>query len=122
MTMFLVCSVAFSAEKFQDSKSTIIKDVLTEYVANKVEQMQHLIKFDDIQSKQLKELELKFLLDVQKAENCPFCNTRKKTEKLKLNREQDLQKILTREQFLKYDAIEKDRIKIGNLRSAKANY
>ena len=106
---------------FSEQKSTIINDILTEHVSQKVEQMQHLIKFSDEQSNRLKELELNFLLDVQKAENCICCNTKKKVEKLKINREQNLQKILTREQFIKYDLVEKNRIKKGTLRSEDAD-
>jgi hypothetical protein len=116
IVLALVYNTAFSAEK-----STIIKDILTEHVTQKVSQMQHLINFNDAQSEQLKELELNFLLDVQKAENCSCCNSQKKVEKLKAKREQNLQKILTREQFIKYDAIENSRIKKGSLRVEEAD-
>ena len=116
IVLALVCNTAFSAEK-----STIIKDILTEHVSQNVEKMQHLINFSDAQREQLQELELIFLLDVQKAENCTCCNSQKKVEKLKVKREQNLQKILTREQFIKYDAIENNRIKKGFLRVEEAD-
>ena len=116
IVLALVCNAAFSAEK-----STIIKDILTEHVSQKVEKMQQLINFSDAQREQLQELELIFLLDVQKAENCTCCNSQKKVEKLKVKREQNLQKILTREQFIKYDAIENNRIKKGSLRVEEAD-
>jgi len=116
IVLALVCNAAFSAEK-----STIIKDILTEHVSQKVEKMQHLIHFNNVQREQLQELELNFLLNIQKAENCTCCNSQKKVEKLKTKREQNLQKILTREQFIKYDAIENSRIKKGSLRVEEAN-
>ena len=112
IVLSLVCNTAFPAEK-----SAIIKGILTDHVSQKVEKMQRLISFSDAQSEQLKELELNFLVDVQKAENCACCSSQKKVEKLKIKREQDLRKILTDDQFFKYDAIEKDRIKKGPLRA-----
>ena len=114
---FLLCSFCV----FSAPKETIVKDILTEYVTLKMEEMQAVIKFDDEQRAQLQEIELKFLLDVQKAEVCACFNSQKKVRKLKEKRVQSLQKILTREQFIKYDAIENDRIKEGSLRAEEAN-
>ena len=73
--------------------------------------MQTLIGFDDDQANQLKELELNFLLDVNDAENCFWCRTRKRIEKLNKRRDKDLQIILTREQYIKYNAIDNNLIK-----------
>jgi len=115
LTCLLCCFCVFSAPK-----STIIKEILEEHVSNKVEKMQELIKFDDRQREQLLELELNFLLNVQEAETCVWCNSQKKIEKLQHERKQALQKILTREQFLKYDAIENKRIKKGVIRAEDA--
>ena len=112
IALFLMCNVVFPAEK-----STITKDILTEHVTQKVEKMQRSIKFSDAQSEQLKELELNFLLDVQKAECCACCCAQKKVEKLKIKREQNLRKILTDDQFFKYDIIENDRLKKGPVRA-----
>ena len=102
---------------FSEQKSTIINDILTEHVSQKVEQMQHLIKFSDEQSNRLKELELNFLLDVQKAENCICCNTKKKVEKLKINREQNLQKILTQPNWRKKEFWKNTMSKFSELKS-----
>ncbi len=98
-------------------KSSIVKDILREYAVHKVEKMQKLIRFDDEQAKQLVELETNFLLDVQKAENCSCCKSKKRVEKLQINKERELQKILTKEQYYKYDAVEKNRIQKGELRA-----
>lgn len=111
-SLFLMSILVFSAEK-----STIIQDVLNEYVTQKVNSMQDFIHFSDSQADQLKVLELNFLLKVQKAENCKWCNSEKKMKKLKIQRINDMQKILTREQYLKYDALERDKIKKYPLRS-----
>ena len=116
IVLSFICSVAFPAEK-----STIITGVLTEYATHKVEKMQRLINFSDAQHEQLKELELNFLLDVQKAESCACCNSKKKVEKLKKQKEQNLQKILTYDQFIKYDAIENNRLKKGPLQAEETD-
>lgn len=92
-------------------KSTIIKGVLNEYAVQKVDYMQSLIKFTDVQAGQLKELELNYLLGVQKVENCKWGNQQKKVDKLKVKKDKQLQEILTREQYLKYDAVERNVIK-----------
>ena len=92
------------------AQESIIKDVFEKYVEDKVERMQRLINFDENQAIQLKKIELNFYLDVNSAENCFWCSTRKRVEKLKKRREVDLQQILTREQYIKYDAIDNDRI------------
>ena len=116
-TIFLFCCLYMLSAQ----KPALIKDILEEHVALKVDKMQQLIKFGEEQRAQLQKLELNFLLDVQKAETCACCNVQKKVEKLKIKREQDLQKILTRDQFIKYDAIENNRIKKGPLRSEEVH-
>ena len=80
-------------------------------VEAKIEKMQELIGFGDEQAQQLRELELNFLLEVNKAENCFLCNKQKRVERLKQKRDAGLQKILERDQYIKYDAIENERIK-----------
>lgn len=100
----------------KSEKSTVVYDILSNHVIRKVEKMQELIKFTDAQATQLKDLELDYLLKVQKAENCRCCNAGKKVEKLSIKRDKNLQNILTRDQFIKYDAIERDKIKEYPLR------
>lgn len=115
LTLASFLFICFTTVKSE--KPTIIHGVLNDYVVQKVDEMQQLIKFSDTQAGQLKKLELQFLLDVQKAESCLFCNTKKRIDKLKQNRDVDLQQILTREQFLKYEALINKQIKNIPLRS-----
>ena len=105
LTVFFAFITVASAQK-----SGIISEVLRQSAENNVTRMQELIKFDDAQAEKLKNLELNFLLDVQKAENCCLCNKKKRIEKLQKKRDADLQQILTREQYIKYDAVENERI------------
>ncbi len=92
-------------------KTGIIAEVFRQSVDDKITYMQELIKLDDEQVIKLNELELNFLFNIQKAENCFLCNKKRRIQKLKENRDAELQKILTREQYIKYDAVENDRIK-----------
>lgn len=110
-TLLLSVLFIFSFSAVKSEKSTIIYDILNSYVIQKVEKMQELVKFSDVQANQLKKMELDYLLDIQKAENCKCCNTKKRVEKLKKNRDAKLQQILTREQYVKYDMLMDDRIK-----------
>lgn len=104
-SLVLICFASVKAEN-----SAIIQNILKDYVAQKVEKMQQLINFTDAQAIELKDLELKYLLKVQKAENCRCCNTKKKVAKLRTKRDADLQKILTREQYIKYDTVDRGTI------------
>lgn len=90
---------------------SIIENVLVNSVEEKVSSMQKLIGFDDGQAQQLREIELNFLFEVNKAENCVLCNKQRRIEKLKQKRDGELQKILKRDQYIKYDAIENERVK-----------
>lgn len=92
------------------AQQSIVKDAFEQFVADKVERMQTLIGFDDEHAGQLKELELNFLQDVNAAENCFWCRSKKRIEKLNEKRDEELQQILTREQYLKYDAVDNNRI------------
>lgn len=106
----LTVFIAFAAVALAQHPTDIINNVLKKSADDKVERMQQLIGFDDTQANQLKTLEYAFLLDVRKAENCCFCNKKKRVEKLKTKRNADLRQLLTREQFIKYDAVENERI------------
>ena len=81
----------------------IIAEVLRNSVECKVDSMQELIGFDDDKAKQLKDMELQYLLDVQKAETCFLCSTKRRVRKLKESRDNYLQKILTRKQYIEYE-------------------
>lgn len=94
-----------------NSQTSITESVFQESVENKVENMQQLIGFDDQTAQLISEIELNFLLEVNKAERCHWCRKQKRIENLKTARDEHLQKILPRDQYIKYDAIENERIK-----------
>lgn len=108
----LLLFTAFLAFIFNTTaQNSIVKDVFEQFAADKVESMQTLIGFDDEQAIQLKELELNFLLDVNAAENSFWCRSKKRIEKLKAKKQEQLKEILSHDQFIKYDALENDKIK-----------
>jgi hypothetical protein len=94
-----------------NSQTSITESVFQESVENKVENMQQLIGFDNQTAQQIRDIELIFLLEVNKAEHCLLCRKQKRIEKLKKSRDEQLQKILSRDQYIKYDAIDNERIK-----------
>ncbi|HBX46502.1 hypothetical protein [Limibacterium fermenti] len=104
----LLC--AFAATSFSQ-KASIIEEVFRKSAEDKVARMQQLIGFDDAQADRLKTVEFRFLLEVNDAEHCFLCNKSKRIRKLQQAREEELQKILRRDEYIKYDAIDKERIK-----------
>ncbi|HHT21794.1 MAG TPA: hypothetical protein GXZ87_00560 [Bacteroidales bacterium] len=105
-SLFMVFTLAFPKEK-----SSIINEVFEQYATQKVEHIQSLVKFTDEQAKQLKNVEYQFLLDVQKAENCWLCNKKKRVEKLKVAKYKAIEKILSKNAYIKYKAIDNNEIK-----------
>ena len=97
------------------NKTMLSQEDLKAQAQKKVDEMQDLIHFDDAQAAQLIELEYRYVRKVQKAQHCFFCNSEKRIEKLKGKKSLQLQRILTREQYIKYDAVENGRIKKGHL-------
>lgn len=106
LILLLVTVMGMSAQQ-----PSIIENVLVSSVEEKVASLQELVGFDDAQAQQLRAMELNFLLEVNKAEHCFLCNKQKRIEKLKQKRDTNLQQILTRDQYIKYDAIENERVK-----------
>ncbi len=96
---------------------SIIEAVLENSAKEKVSILQEHIGFDDEKAEQLRMIETEFLLDVNKAEHCFLCSKRKRIEKLKEKRVTQLQGVLDRDQYIKYDAIDNDRIKLVPVRS-----
>lgn len=96
------------------SQNTITEKVFWNSVDTKIVKMQQYVGFNDEQSMQLKKLEYEYLVAVQKAENCFLCNKKKRIEKLQSYRDTSLQKILSREQYVKYEAIENDLLNKNN--------
>ena len=111
--IIITLGILFAAVAISTAREKgIIADVLRNSVDHKVESMQKLIGFDDEIELELKELELKYLFDVQKAETCFLCNTSRRIKKLQSAREERLQEILPRDQYVKYYSIENDLINI----------
>mgnify|MGYP006924659027 CR=1 FL=1 len=96
------------------TQSSITENVFRESVNRKVLRMQQSIGFDEQKAEQLKVLELNYLLDVQKAETCFLCNSKKKIEKLKNKRDEDFQRVLSRDEYIKYLSIENNLINENN--------
>lgn len=86
----------------------IIADLLERSAKEKVARMQQLIGFDNDKANQLCKLETTFLLEVWKVETCSLCNRKKRVGKLKTKREADLQKILSRDEYIKYQSLENE--------------
>lgn len=89
----------------------IIAEVLQNSVEQKVDSMQKLIGFKDEIALQLKELELKYLFDVQKAETCLICRSKRRIAKLQETRDNQLQKILTHMQYIEYEGGDFEKVK-----------
>lgn len=96
------------------TQSSITENVFRESVNRKVLRIQQSIGFDEQKAEQLKVLELNYLLDIQKAETCFLCNSKKKIEKLKNKRDEDLQRVLSRDEYIKYLSIENNLINENN--------
>lgn len=95
-------------------QSSIIERVLVKSVEEKVSSMQGLIGFDDAQAQQLRKVELNFLQKVNKAEHCFLCNKQKRIEKLKQERDAQIEKILERDQYVKYQSLENNLLNKNN--------
>ena len=107
----LLFTAFFAFIFYASAQQSIIENVFKQFAADKVERMQELINFDDEQANQLKEMELNFLFDVNAADNCFWCRTKKRIEKLKAKKEEQLKEILSQDQYIKYDALENNKIK-----------
>ena len=101
LTLGILFAVAVSTSTAQEKG--IIAEVLRNSVEQKVDSMQKLIGFEDEIALKLKELELKYLFDVQKAEICFLCSSKRRITKLKEARDKQLQEILTRKEYIEYE-------------------
>lgn len=111
LLILFVFPVLFFVVSCNGSKTLLSKQDLKKQAQTKVSEMQQLIHFDDAQAEQLVKLEFRHALELQKAHNCYLCNSEKRIEKLEAEKAEELQRILTREQYIKYDAVENKRIK-----------
>ena len=107
----LLLTALFAFILTASAQKSIIKDVFERFVEDKVSSMQKIIDITDSQAAQLKELEVNFLVDVNAAENCWWCNSKKRIKKIESKKEQQLKEILSLDQYIKYDALENDKIK-----------
>lgn len=114
VTFLMSAFIMIAATAWAQQQTGIINGVLQKSAEDKVVKMQELIGFDDSTAKRLSELEFKFLLDVQKAENCWLCNKKKRIEKLQSQRELNLQKILPRDEYIKYHSTENNLLNENN--------
>ena len=111
--LFVAITISSAQEK------GIIEEALRNSVEHKVDTMQKRIGFEDEIAIQLKEMELKYLLDVQKAETCFLCSSKRKIAKLNKTRDNHLQKILTRKQYIEYGGGSLDKVKEYPVRVVK---
>ena len=95
----------FAIAIFAQNPTNIIPDALQRSAEAKVQEMQQLIRFDDNQAEQLTTMQFQFLLDVRRAENRTF-RSRRNIERLQRERDAALQQILTREQYIRWNAVE----------------
>ena len=109
--ILLAITLLLGSYSAYSQQTSVISDILSHYTHQKVAERQKLILFDNAQAAQLEAMEYQYLLDLQKAETGCRCRVQKRTEKLNRLRDLNLQKILTREQYLKYEALDKDKIR-----------
>ncbi len=97
------------------TKGTTKQEPLLSKAIEKVTSMQKLIKFSDKQAEKLKKLEFDYLKKVQSLKKDKISKDllKKRLQELNIKKDKQLQEILERDQYLKYDAIENDRLKKG---------
>ena len=110
----------FATAIFAQNPTNIIPDALQRSAEAKVQEMQQLIRFDDNQAEQLKTMQFQFLLDVRRAENRTF-RSRRNIERLQRERDAALQQILTREQYIRWNAVENNIIQNIPVRVTPSN-
>ena len=117
--LFFIALFAFMINGY--SQQSIVKDAFVQLVEHKISSIQKVIPITEEQAAKLKETELNFLLEVNSAENCFWCNTKKRVEKLKAIKEEQLKEILSLDQFIKYDALENRKIQKHPIWMSKDN-
>ncbi|MDD4729198.1 MAG: hypothetical protein PHN55_10675 [Dysgonamonadaceae bacterium] len=65
------------------AQKSIIKDAFEQLVEYKIASIQKAIPITEKQAEELKSVELKFLIDVNAAENCFLCRKQRRIKKLK---------------------------------------
>lgn len=110
VNVLIIALVFLTACGITDS-SGIGKRKIAKEAESKVEKMQELIEFSNEQIFKLKKMEVAYLNEITKVNHCDDCNKELMIKEIDEKRDIQLQNILTREQYIKYDAIDKERIK-----------
>ncbi len=84
-------------------------------VIEKVTSMQKIIGFTDEKAQKLQKVEFDYLKQVKSLQKLDLIKEKLQQKMQELNKQRDtkLQSILRRDEYLKYDAIENDRLKKG---------
>lgn len=106
-SVFLTILILFSTHFLFSQEVKIIESILIEHVDLKVEKVQKNLQLSDFEVREIKKIELECLQKIQKLESRKRCNLQKRTQKLVIERDERLKKILSHENFLKYLIIEK---------------
>ena len=93
------------------AQNSIIKGVFEEFVENKISSVQKAIPITEEQAIALKKIELDYLLGVNNAEHRFLCKTKRRIRKLKSKKEEQLKEILSKDEYIKYDAFMNKKIK-----------
>ncbi len=108
---FLVAVISCSTTKAIDKQ----QQSMLNKVIEKVSSMQKIIGFTDEQAKKLQKLEFDYLKQVKSLQKLDLIKEKlqQKMQELNKKRDTELQSVLRRDEYLKYDAIENDRLKKG---------
>ena len=93
------------------AQDSIIKGVFEEFVEDKISSVQKAIPITKEQAIALKKVELDYLLGVNDAEHCFLCRKKRRIQKLKSRKEEQLKEILSKDEYIKYDAFMNKKIK-----------
>lgn len=108
--LFILALVGLSNFSFSQNKD-INKNFYKNKAFEKVQYMQSIIRFDNAKARKLEKVEYKYLVDIAKVGKFSTKNSVEKFRKLEIKRDKELRKILTRGEYLKYNAIEKNNIR-----------
>lgn len=100
ITFFVLA--AFVVILSAQSSKQILQEAIREGVEAKVTLLQEEIGFTDAQAEHIKEIELEFLRDIQNVKKCFLSSHKRKVEKLVQRRDDKLDNILTRGQYIRY--------------------
>ena len=104
-TLLAVAGVV-AAQKSED----ILSQALQIAAKAKVDHMQESIGFSDKQAVELLMIEIDFLEGVKKVNRRVLCNKKKRTRQLMRTRDEALQRVLSRSDYIKYDILNEGRL------------